>query len=433
MEKTRIKLLLVEDNMVQAKFIQGILNKSDEEKFVIKWANSFLKTKEILSEKEFDIILLDLMLPDSEGFDTFKSVYELSPHIPIIVLSGLSKNDLAIKAVQYGAQDYIVKGTVDATFLRRSIHYAIERKKNQEALRESEEQYKILFEASPNGILTLDVKTEELIYANPAACRILGYSENELKQKEIDQFFPEINLKMLRSDFRSHIKGNKKDVTADLPCLRKDGTVIFVDINGVVTKMHGRTCSIIFLRDMTKQKFAEETLHKLNEKLENEVLSRTEELRKINFALEEEIKERKWTEIALLESNARFSSIVFNCPAIIYLKDLEGQYMYINPVFEKTFNISNEDLLGKTDHSIFPEELAERLHEADLKVIEEKIVKNYDEHISSQGKSNHYLAMKFCISDYQNKLYGICGILIDITNRKFAKTILENCKEQLQM
>jgi len=95
---------------------------------------------EHLSEGGIDIVLLDLSLPDSQGLDTFARVYAQAPQVPIVVLTGLDDETLAVKAVQEGAQDYLIKGQVEINLLVRAMRYAIERKRAEEALQRSQEQ-----------------------------------------------------------------------------------------------------------------------------------------------------------------------------------------------------------------------------------------------------------------------------------------------------
>ena len=91
---------------------------------------------EALSRKRFDVILLDLSLPDAYGLDTVMRTHSMSPNTPIVVMSNMGDEDTAVKTVQMGAQDYLFKGSVDTNLLVRSIRYAIERKKT-ETMREA--------------------------------------------------------------------------------------------------------------------------------------------------------------------------------------------------------------------------------------------------------------------------------------------------------
>lgn len=140
MELGIIKVLLVEDSNFDVVIINDMLTKDINSKFnkttfEIVRANSFNDAKQKLDNDFFNIVLLDLTLPDSIGLDTLRRIYTETPEIPIIVLTSLNDQFVAISAVKEGAQDYLVKGQFDANLLLRSIHYSIERHKMLVALR----------------------------------------------------------------------------------------------------------------------------------------------------------------------------------------------------------------------------------------------------------------------------------------------------------
>ncbi|SHK10744.1 GGDEF domain-containing response regulator [Paramaledivibacter caminithermalis] len=139
MESGTIRVLLVEDSNFDVFIIKDMLgqdkNNFKRSSFEIVRAKTFQEAKHKLLKEYFDIILLDLTLPDSFGLDTLKKIYSEVPEIPIIILTSLNDQLVAIKAVKEGAQDYLVKGQFDANLLLRSIHYSIERHKMLVALR----------------------------------------------------------------------------------------------------------------------------------------------------------------------------------------------------------------------------------------------------------------------------------------------------------
>ena len=124
-----IKLLLIEDNKADTELIKIKLNESKIAKFKITYTERLISGLKLLETEKFDIILLDLGLPDSIGLESFKSVLTKHPTIPIIVLTGLANEEIGIQAIKYGAQDYLVKGEFTGKLLTRAIQYAIERKK----------------------------------------------------------------------------------------------------------------------------------------------------------------------------------------------------------------------------------------------------------------------------------------------------------------
>ena len=119
-------ILLIEDNLGDIVLIKSMLD-NQEDLFQLKIVESLKESLKILNESDFDIILLDLGLPDSHGFETFIQIYDRSPKIPIIIITGLEDEKLGVRAVKKGAQDYLIKGQINNQLLQRSIKYAIER------------------------------------------------------------------------------------------------------------------------------------------------------------------------------------------------------------------------------------------------------------------------------------------------------------------
>lgn len=129
MSSQDIKVLLVEDNPGDARLVREMLHEGGEAEFSIAHVEQLGEALERLGEERFDVILLDLSLPDSHGLDTFIKVHDRASEVPILVSTGLDDEALGVKAVQEGAQDYLVKGQVDGKSLLRSVRYAIERSK----------------------------------------------------------------------------------------------------------------------------------------------------------------------------------------------------------------------------------------------------------------------------------------------------------------
>jgi diguanylate cyclase (GGDEF)-like protein len=129
-----IKVLLIEDNDVDAHLTQDILAEWSIEQFEIDHVPCLRDAFAHLGRERVDAVLLDLSLPDGFGLPILKQIQAFSPTIPIIVLSGVSDQTLALQAVQNGAQDYLVKGQGHPELLARAIRYAIERKRTEERL-----------------------------------------------------------------------------------------------------------------------------------------------------------------------------------------------------------------------------------------------------------------------------------------------------------
>lgn len=142
-----------------------------------------------------------------------------------------------------------------------------ERKQMEEALKESENKYRTLFESSVDGILITDIETQSFKYAHPAMCRLLGYSEIEIQGIRISEIHPKDRLNYAISEFEAHAKG-EKTLSENLPFLKTDGTIVYTDITGTTSMIAGRHCSVAFLRDITKRMRAEQERKALIEELQ---------------------------------------------------------------------------------------------------------------------------------------------------------------------
>jgi PAS domain S-box-containing protein len=149
--------------------------------------------------------------------------------------------------------DGTVKGFIEV------VEDISERKLAEQALKESQERYKALFEGAAEGILVADIETRRFKYANPAICRTLGYTEEELTQLSVPDIHPKGHLQHVISEFEAQARGEKILVEA-IPCLRKDGTVIYADISTANVLIDGVQCNVGFFTDITKRKHAEEEL-----------------------------------------------------------------------------------------------------------------------------------------------------------------------------
>ncbi len=129
-----MKVLLIEDNPVDARLTQDLLGEWQADQFELVQVSTLSEGLARLSRDRFDVVLLDLSLPDTFGLCTVTQVLSTSTGSPVVVLSGHDDHNLALQAIQHGAQDYLVKGRGGTDFLARAILYAIERKRTQERL-----------------------------------------------------------------------------------------------------------------------------------------------------------------------------------------------------------------------------------------------------------------------------------------------------------
>jgi PAS domain S-box-containing protein len=136
------------------------------------------------------------------------------------------------------------------------------RKQAEEALQESEVRYKALFSKTPEGILVAKAETKQFLYANPALCKMFGYTEKEIILLGIMGIHPKESLDYVLTEFEAQLQGQKA-VASDLPCLHKNGTIFYVDILSTVIVLDGIKCLVGFFMNITERKLAEETIRGL--------------------------------------------------------------------------------------------------------------------------------------------------------------------------
>ncbi|MDD5347882.1 MAG: ATP-binding protein, partial [Candidatus Omnitrophica bacterium] len=153
MEEKILDVLLVEDSAFDAKLIRDLFQAPALRRFRLEQSKDLADAFTVLEKKPFDIILLDLTLPDCMGLETFMRMYGRRPSIPVVLLTRIDDERLAVEALELGAQDYLIKGQVDAMALQRSIRYAIERKRWLEELRSHAESLEQQVMARTNELI----------------------------------------------------------------------------------------------------------------------------------------------------------------------------------------------------------------------------------------------------------------------------------------
>lgn len=154
--KKQLKICVVEDDAATKALLQTLLSKSPLPIYEVEFAGSLSAALELLGNTHFDIVLLDLNLPDSKGLDTLVRLSEAYPHTAIVVTTGYYGEDIGPKAVAMGAQEYLIKDGYNVGTLTKSIRYAIERKKTHKLLEQKQKNLEAIFDAAPIGMLLVD-------------------------------------------------------------------------------------------------------------------------------------------------------------------------------------------------------------------------------------------------------------------------------------
>ena len=178
-----IEVLLVEDNPADARLLVESLRDARTGAFHVTHVSRLAAAVEALGRRAPDVIALDLSLPDSSGLDTVDRLQAVAPGVPVVVLTGLQDEALALQAVRKGVQDYLVKGHCEDGLAARALRYAVERRRAEEALRRSEAQLRAVLEHLPVGVWFTDA-AGRIVFGNPAGGRIWGGA----RYVGIDQF-----------------------------------------------------------------------------------------------------------------------------------------------------------------------------------------------------------------------------------------------------
>ncbi len=266
-----------------------------------------------------------------------------------------------------------------------------ERKLAEEELRESEKRYKLLLEAASEGIVVADIKTKKFKYANPAICEMLGYTREELVQMGVEDIHPKDSVKHAISEFESQARGEKIRVPG-MPCLRKDGTIRFADIDSTTVMIDGQEHMLGLFRDTTEQKRIREKLQK---------------------------------------SENKYKTLLSNLPQKIFLKDMDSVYVSCNEHYARDLKTSAEEIIGKTDYDFFSGDLAEKYRADDRSVLGSGKTTDIEESYIQDGMEIIVHTVKTPVKDAKGHTAGVLGIFWDITTQKKAELEILEHREKL--
>ena len=253
-----IRILLVEDNPGDARLVEILLSEVETPRFGITHVERLADAVERLSASEFEVILLDLSLPDSSGLDTVNRTRAAAPRTPLVVLSGQDDEETALRALKGGAEDYLVKGRGGGDTIARVIRYSIERQNAQEALSRSEELYRTVVEQAAENIFIVDVTTRRILEANAAFYDSLGYTQGELGAMTLYDIVAHDRMSIDRNIHRIMQEGQR--YVGERQYRRKDGSFADVEVNTRALSYGGREAICIVAHDVTERKRMENNL-----------------------------------------------------------------------------------------------------------------------------------------------------------------------------
>ncbi|RCJ38013.1 hybrid sensor histidine kinase/response regulator [Nostoc punctiforme NIES-2108] len=258
-----IKVLLVEDNPGDVLLLQELFKEVTTVVVKLMPVERLYEAVNYLTNETFDVILLDLSLPDSQGLQTFVIAHNQAKATPIIVLTGTNDETLATSAMQQGAQDYLVKGQVTGDLLVRSMRYAIERQRADNALRQSEERFRVALKNSPIFVYNQDKDLRYTWVYNPpfglTIEKILGKQDLDIISVEDAQHLIAIKHGVLTTGI-----GTREEVSITIKDTTRYYDLTVEPLRNETQEIVGVTCASIDISErqaaLRDRKLAEEKI-----------------------------------------------------------------------------------------------------------------------------------------------------------------------------
>jgi diguanylate cyclase (GGDEF)-like protein/PAS domain S-box-containing protein len=262
MKKSALRVLAIEDSIDDADLVRIMLNRVRDPAFTVINARRLAEGLQCLREQIFDVVLLDLGLPDSAGIDAVRAIRKECPEVPLIVLTGLDDEEIALKSLQMDVQDYLTKGQIDGNLLVRSIRYARERKRVIMELQASESRFRSLSESGVIGIANFDINGG-ITQANGTFLSMIGASREELEKNHVSwarllppEWLPRMHLKISQEFL---VSGHIAPYETQYLC--QDGSRCW-GLFGAA-KIEGKADGIAFIVDITERKKLEEEIRSM--------------------------------------------------------------------------------------------------------------------------------------------------------------------------
>ncbi|AFM26155.1 sigma 54-interacting transcriptional regulator [Desulfomonile tiedjei] len=388
-----IRVLIVEDNPVDALFLKEALREITNTKFSLTHAETIESAQKCLEEETFDVITLDLGLPDAQGIETFLEIKKVNPDIPVVVLSGLDDETVAIQSVREGAQDYLLKDKYDGYLLSRSIAFAIERKQAEKALRRAQQRFELALTGADLGWWDWNIKTDEGVL-NEQGARILGFRLDEIapsREKWRKCVHPDDEPSVLAA-LNRHMEGSTAAFESEHRLRTKNREWVWILLRGKVVEWDSEGHPVRMagtIMDITANKTAQE---------------------------------------AIRQSEQRFRAIFEAAEDYIFLNDRSSKYIDVNPAAERFLGAPASKIIGKTYKDFLHPEDAAYIRDVDSRVLKGESIQS--EHTARINGAMVTLSdTKVPLKDDSGQVIGILTIARDITDLNRIKISPDTMEE----
>jgi PAS domain S-box-containing protein len=324
-----MRILLAEDNADHRELMSLALTGHDSTWQVEEVASGEEALRRLAEEEAYDLVFLDYSLPGRDGLEVLGEIQRDEGLPPVVMVTGLGDEQVAVEAMKGGAYDYVVKGTgylqrlpVVAQRAVEADQLAVERKQAEEALRKSEERFRSLVETTSDWIWEVD-QNGIYTYASPKVKDLLGYEPEQVIGKTPFDLMPQDEAERIAGLFRDIVESREPFVGLGNMNLRKDGRHVVLETSGV--PIFDASGSLLGYR-----------------------------------GIDRDITERVRAEEALRESEERFRSLAKSSQDYIMLYDRECRHLYENPAALRVAGFTEEDIIGKTHREAgFDEQLCD--------------------------------------------------------------------------
>lgn len=312
-----VHVLLIEDADIDAQVIQNVLRQFD---LVVRRVSCLSDAILTLRSDAFDVVLCDLGLPDSSGLATLETLLERNPTIPVVVMTGRGE-ETALRAISAGAQDYLVKGDTNANTLVRAIHYAVERGRAAEEIRDSEAHTRTILEGALDAVVSINHEGVILRW-NRSAEEIFGWQRAEVLGRSLAELIiPERHREDHRCGLARFVDTGEAAFLgrrAEWTALRRDGSEFSAEVRITAEASRDGMTFTAFLADITERRRAEE--------------------------------ERNASEAKFRELVGRYELILNGITDGVHGIDLAGRILFENPAAAAMLGWRPAELIGRPAH-----------------------------------------------------------------------------------
>lgn len=392
MFESPIQILIVEDNPGDVALIEDYLDAAFSE-VSLCFARSYKEAIKEIKESgiDFDTILLDLTLPDSDGEELVRDTIAHSNGCPVVVLTGNSDKNYSLKAMELGVADYLLKSEMNGFQLRKSIEYSIERQRINAQLRDSEKKYREIFHLSPLPMWVYDLESLQFLDVNEAAVNRYGYSKTEFLSMTVKDIRHEKDLSVLEKALELSRDKDRYFYKAIVNHQKKDGTEIVVEVQSNIIQLDEKKAELVLANDIT-------------EKLE--------------------------TERELIFSEQRFKALVQNGADLIAILDKFAVFKYVSPTSNAILGIAPAAFLKESWFKFIHSEDLENVQNSFNELRTEYRVELSPYRMKAKDASWRWITTTLTDMTTDPVVHGIVSNSRDITESVIAEQRIEESNER---